>query len=376
MAAIRSRLVRAFALCDDVRMKLTRRLGVAVLVVVACTEDNPFAGEDTSSSTAAEATTSGSAGADTNTGATQAADSSESAPDPTSDASTATSMDTTGEAACPIGTHVCVPAVPEGWMGPVSIAEGPTSERDAGCIDAYATDETVAYDDLDAPEAVCTCLCGDPVGSSCDIELVVDNNAGCGSPSDDWVITPNVCLESVAGSPGSYWQATATPPDGTCAEMPSDELPEAEFETRVRLCSASEDGPGVCDDSGVCSPIPVAPFAEELCVYADGELECPEGYEQQRILYRDIMDTRGCSTCTCGVEGECTGSVYLFGSSACNDDLIGSVSLNGSCLQYNLGATAGELSGTFEVESTCEPSGGVAEGEARGADPVTLCCRA
>jgi hypothetical protein len=369
----RRRLVRAFALCDDVGMNWTRRLGVAVLVVVACTEDNPFAGDDTGSSTA-DATTS----ADTNTGATQSADSSESADDPTTDASTGMATDTGAETTCPIGTHACVPAVPPGFSGPVAVIEGPITERDAGCVGAYAIDATVAYDGLEAPEAVCACECGDPVGEGCDIELVVDDSAGCGTPTDDWIIPTNTCVESVAGAPGSYWQATATPLDGTCAPKPSMDVAEAQFATRVRVCSPSELAPGLCEGSGVCSPIPVAPFEEKLCVYAESEKSChrEDGYEVRRLVYRDFFDTRGCSACTCGIEGECTGGVYLFGSSLCNDDLIGTVSIDGACVQQNLGATAGELTASFEVNATCEPSGGEPEGEALGTHPITLCCRA
>lgn len=365
-------------------MNWQRRLGLAVLVVVGCTETNPYAGEDGSSSTgpttgaADDAGPSTSVTASATTPTTASEDESESAEGTSAD-SVSTTVDTTGPEACPIGTHVCVPAVPEGWLGPVALVEGPTSERDPGCGELYGAEATVAYDDLVAPAAVCTCTCGEPSDTSCDVELARDNSAGCGSPTNTWGVPVNGCVPAVSGSPGSYWQASAPPPDGTCEETATDDVDEAEFDTRVRLCSASERGPGVCEDGGVCSAIPVAPFGEALCVYAEGDLECPadSGYDVRRVVHRDLVDNRGCTTCSCAIEGECTGSVYLLNTTDCSGmTLAGSAAINGACSLVNLGVESAEMSASFEVEASCDPSGGAPEGEAVATDPVTLCCRA
>lgn len=352
------------------------------VVVAGCTEPNPGAVGDDGSSTGTEPTTTDASmtGA-TMTGATMTdpsmTDAEETVGDSTTDDSSATTLDTsTGEPACPIGTHLCLDAVPDGWLGPVALLESPTSERPAACADPFAIESIVAYDDLEAPDADCTCECEAPDDASCDIELVVDNTAGCGSPTDDWIIPTNSCVGTVAGAPGSYWEATATPPDGTCNELASENVAEAEFTARLQLCTQSRPSPGVCDGADLCAPVPVSPFQDRVCIYAEGELECPRDsdYAVRRLVYRDILDTRGCSTCTCGIEGECNGNVFLFGSEGCDDDVVGGVTIDGACVQVNLGATAGELSASFEVDATCEPSGGTFEGTAVGTDQVTVCC--
>ncbi len=380
-------VVRASALCDDAGMHSQPGLVVVLCIVAGCTEPNPAADGGGDSSTGSDATTTGATmtGA-TMTGATMTdatttdvttTDADETIGDPTTEESSATTLDTsTGEPACPIGTHLCLDAVPDGWFGPVALLEFPTSEPPGACADPFAIESIVAYDDLVAPDAECTCDCDAPLGAGCDIELVVDTTAGCGSPTDDWNIPLNSCVGAVAGAPGSYWQATATPPDGTCNENATENVVEAEFAARLQLCTQSRPSPGVCDGGDLCAPVPVSPFEDRVCIYAEGEFECPRDsdYAVHRLVYRDILDTRGCSTCTCGIEGECNGNVFLFGVNDCGEAPVGGVTIDGACVQVNLGVTAGELSASFEVDATCEPSGGTFEGTAVGSEPVTVCC--
>jgi len=371
-------MVLPLALCHDGGVRVERR-GVALVLatVCGCTEANPFADGDTSTSAADGSTTlSDSTGPTTMPGDTSSATATdESSTNGTNDPTT----DTTGETACPLGTHVCVAAAPEGWSGPVALIGDTPEDPEPECAAPFPAAGTVAYGELVAPPADCTCECGNPSGAACVRTIVRDNNAGCGSPTQQWQLAVQDCTKAISGTGSQYWQATTGPITGNCTETATDEVVDAAFAERETLCAADEASAGACTGTDVCTPIPIAPFtADALCIWADGDLECPMdlGYDTRRVLFRDLLDTRGCSGCSCTIAGECTGAVYLFGIDGCDADFVAAtLTFDGACQQVASTITAAELTGSWDVDASCQSNGGEPEGAAAGVDPVTICCR-
>jgi hypothetical protein len=356
----------------------TRRfVGLGLVAVFACTEPNPFVDADTGTQT--DAATAGSATSSATSSATTSADSTPGDSDTSMTSATTNdpTLDSSGEPACAIGTHTCVPAAPEGWSGPVALVDDTPEDPDPGCLDPFPTPSTVVYDGLVAPPADCTCTCGDAVGETCTRVLVVDNSAGCATPTNEWDIGSG-CVSAVVGAANQYWRATTEPLTGTCGPPQfGDEIVDAEFSERHTLCAADEVTAGACAAGDVCTPIPIAPFtADALCIWADGDLECPMdlGYDTRRLTFRDFTDDRACATCSCDLVGECTGTVYLFSDSCDSMFASATLTLNGACLQVPAGIENAE-NGAWDVDASCQEVGGTPMGAANGTEPVTICCR-
>ncbi|HET6582447.1 MAG TPA: hypothetical protein VFG69_03345 [Nannocystaceae bacterium] len=358
-------------------MACRRLLALALALTSACTEPNPFAGDESSGdpTSSSTSTSTGSTGAPIGTDETSAS------PMDSSGGGTSSGTDdaTTGSVACPIGTHVCVTAAPEGWSGPSAIMDEATRAPEGACAAPYPVWQAIGFDDLDAPAAECGCSCAGPMNAGCsNLQLVRDNSAGCGSPSATWNLDTQNCYTAPEGTANQYWQATTGGLDtGTCTAQPTTMISPAVFGGRHRLCGTGESEPGTCDGSDVCSPIPVAPFGGDLCIWRDGDEPCPPdiGYDARRLIYGDKDDQRACSTCSCGLSGECTGVVYLFGSDGCGGDFAaGTAVFDGLCVQVPSNVTEVDVS-NLQVDAACTPSGGQSTGVAVGSAPITVCCR-
>ena len=273
----------------------------------------------------------------------------------------------------------CVALAPDGWAGPVALIDDTPEDPEPTCAGAFPTLQSTAFDGLVAPAADCSCDCAGPSAVECWPTIATDNSAGCGSPTSESVIADADCHAGVNGAAGSYWEATAPSIEGNCTPESGEEIVDAEFGQRHTLCAADEAAIGACPGDEVCTPIPIAPFTvDALCIWAEGDLECPAdlGYDTHTLLFRDLLDTRGCSGCSCDVVGECTGSVYLFDSNDCDGmTVVGTVVIDGACGLVSLAVGSAELSANYEIDASCEPVGGEAEGAAAGTEPVTLCCR-
>jgi hypothetical protein len=354
-------------------MACRRLLALALALPYACTEPNPNAGDDGTSDAASTSVT---------TGATTSSADGMTTTSATAGPSTSAGDDgTTGSFACPIGTHLCVPVPPPGWSGPAGVIDDTPLDGEAGCADPYGVAQTIGFDALDAPEAVCGCTCDGPSGSvGCtQLELVRDNTAGCGSPTDSWMLSTQACFASPEGIANQYWQATTGGLNsGVCRSVETEEIPPAVFGGRHTLCGASEIETSLCPGDDVCSPIPIAPFAGELCIWKGGDRECPPdiGYDVRRLLFEDVLyDTRECSACICALEGECTGVVYLFGDDGCEGQFAaGTLVFDGACVQVASNVTEVDISG-YDVEASCNPSDSQPLGTVVGTEPLTVCCR-
>lgn len=360
-------------------------------MAIGCSEPNPLAMGDTSSGGTDGTTTMTSTTIDPTTTMSTTIDPTttmSTTNDPTTETTddmTTSPVDTsTGAAACDTSSHRCVPDVPAGWEGPVALRYSEPAARDPGCAAPYDEPGVVVYADLLASAHNCDCACGEAENVNCsDVTLIGDDTAGCGSPlgsmdvGEDCTAMP-VALQ-IAGT--SRWRATATYEGGECEPQPTVDIGPAEFDDRVTLCGAEPDA-AICEDGGICVPLPGDAHDGQICIWQLGSLDCPDdAWTQQTVLYQGLDDDRGCTVCTCGeATGDCDGTVALGTTANCvGGQAVASIGVDGDC---QAGASAqiargASITGSLTpVDPQCTPSTSVQTGSLAVTGEVTRCCLA
>ena len=326
---------------------------------------------------------------------------------------------------------VCIPAIPDGWNGPVATRTIGIEEDIPPCGGEAYTDLQVsdAFAGLQADDYECGCECN-PGSLSCagDAELQLsDYPPGAGlSPCT----SPNyVYDETIAsGAPQSVSIPMAdirgvvlgndpsTNVAGSCTPNATTQASPAGFGTRTIACGTFDGSPQGCGD-GLCVPQPSAPYEAGVCVWAEGDLDCPAGFDDRTLYHSDFSDTRDCTACTCGsasgscenasirVRGWCDvdGSICFGptcgpgGTFPCEEDFEGTIAdfsvcepigavdfctpLCGDgeiCASCSLSHTLEELRDiTYQAgtpDASCPPSGGNPIGSVSGTEPLTMCC--
>lgn len=343
--------------------------------MVACTEPNPYAmpATDTTGTTTGASTSTGGLEVGTTTSpetttSTAGADTSGSAG---SDGST-------GPLACPLDTHACAPVAPDGWSGPLAVRADTPDAPMQDCPADYPLTEDVAFAGLSAPPFVCDCDCAAPVGAGCSsVTLRRSVESDCSPVTATWEVLVDACLD-IPAQLGAYWQAPTPDVDsGSCVAVPTVTPTDAAFAERLTLCGLSAYGPEVCDDGSACVPLPTAPLDGRICIWQDGEHECPgDGpYTAASVYHRDRDDDRGCAACSCGdPDGTCGGVVQLVSNNTCDEFLWGNVPTNNSCfMAINQTVQAVRYDQT-SVTASCAPSAPAATGEVVATGPITVCC--
>lgn len=367
-------------------------LVVAAVVLSGCTESNPFLGETegtgtpggssgttmTTGSTSGLATT-GAATGDTGTTTTPV----DPTVDPSADSSTDSPTDggsTTHEpAVCDEATHLCVPAAPLGWLGPVAVLENPSDDATPTCAGDYPSFSMEVFGDLQAQAAECDCDCGAPNNATCStITVERDDDVSCGvGPLQTWQL--GGCSNSIGGPAGNYWRARAQVSGGTCTAMPTVDVPPAGFTTRLTACGLAVVDVGGCAGDDRCIPAPAEPLDGRVCIWQPGDLQCPEGgWTARSVLHEGLADNRGCSACGCGMaQGSCTGSVLATNTSCgAGATAFESISLNAACEQVSFQVTSMGVSGNPTPSNpTCTPWNSSPVGAADPVSPITVCCR-
>jgi len=295
--------------------------------------------------------------------------------------------ETTGPASCG-GGNVCVAEAPAGWAGPVVWAETPIADEAPECPAAYPELAFEAFDDLQAAPAVCDCECGTAGGASCaTITLEYHNtDSACISPDDTYTINPSgSCTSGPSEGSGRYWEvADPGVSGGSCTPSASVEIADVAWNSQSTVCGGATLDSGSCIADQLCVSQPAADFESRLCVWQVGDLECPAGsYSDRFTRHASFEDDRNCSTCTCGdPEGECSGTVQLYGQSNCTPlggaGISATVDIGGDCergVTTSSHIVESARAGSLTVSNVaCEPSVGTAIGEAEPDDPYTLCC--
>ncbi len=270
----------------------------------------------------------------------------------------------------------CAPAIPVGWTGPVKVGGNAID-----CNGGFADPAGAFFVDFDPGEDACTCECS-PVDPSCaaTVEVQVWGDGGCAGPPDyTFDLGTDACaslgdmfppeLDDKGGAtPLSMDFFTIGPvviEGGTCEGVAS--FNEGGFGDSVQLCAPTAE-PSMCDDGGPC----IADNTD-VCVWQEGEHDCPDGYGIATVGFSGSDDARECGDCDCGTpEGICDSSIVLQtaecggGAPISNDDCV------------NSGAAAIENATYDQGESTVSCGGGDGTapltGSVEATGPVTICC--
>jgi hypothetical protein len=158
----------------------------------------------------------------------------------------------------------------------------------------------------------------------------------------------------------------------TCLPSQPAVLPEAEWEADVFSCGGAELG-DVCD-AGVCTPRAPDGFAQQLCIYTQGDNTCPDGpYSERAVLFSTVQDDRGCTACECGDPPaiSCAGVFDLYDGNDCTGNVVATGPSNGCTAAVG----AGSIHVNLDADTTCpvttpsEP-----EGSAEPSGLFTFCC--
>jgi hypothetical protein len=142
---------------------------------------------------------------------------------------------------------------------------------------------------------------------------------------------------------------------------------------RAAICRAPEAKSGGCEAGRQCVAEPGDDT--KLCVYREGEHDCPGNkFEQRQLYYREVTDTRSCSACACsGPNCSYTCSVFNADDTSCASPIIKLTSAE-QCVQVNPSADKLRVGATIEGDGACKASGGESGGGVSGSRPVTVCC--
>jgi hypothetical protein len=264
---------------------------------------------------------------------------------------------------------VCVPAAPSPWSPPGVLHEG---ESAAPCEGAFGSEAYVGHDEPSGEPAECesSCECTNPVSSGCSTPYVCQKSGSCGGTCNAGGVSGTGCLTS----PGASTHIVVTSWDsGSCtpSEAPTPTLAPATWGAEARLCTSSA-AAGGCEEAEVCVPR----VAEEtpLCVFHEGDEECPEGFDDRRVVYfGDFADGRACSDCECGYASDgCEVTATAFSEAGCT----------GTETELLIDACNTGNAASFFVEEgppsnpRCNAYGGDPTGDVEAAEPTTVCCRA
>jgi len=283
---------------------------------------------------------------------------------------TDTASDTGAVGLCGPGAQ-CVTAPPEGWFGPVAIHLGEVGGTPPDCAAGY-------------PEKGLSLLAGyaDPEPASCDCECVLQNANSCTAYAYDMdascaqyqtYIPINMACQPAAIDGGAYFYTYAMG-QPFCQGMVTENIPEPQWEAQLTTCKADGVG-GECGDDSICTPIVPEGFEDTLCIYMEGEQDCPAGdFTEQFVHHSGVVDDRDCTYCGCGPAPatNCTGTLNVFSSADCSGDPIANCSTN-ACTS---GITGGQSVSVDYGESVGCPvmTPPAVEGSIAPTGAFTYCC--
>ena len=139
-----------------------------------------------------------------------------------------------------------------------------------------------------------------------------------------------------------------------------------------------------CTDPGMLC-VPTAeppPEGFSLCIYHEDDRDCPMGWPDKHVFYKDYDESPVCTPCTCSdpMGGECSAIVSVYQDTGCSTLLQATFATSAdpaACYAVSPGAALGskEVSDVSYQPGSCAPSGGDLVGEPIALEPSTFCCR-
>jgi hypothetical protein len=272
------------------------------------------------------------------------------------------------------GGFVCVPDAPAAWNGPVALYDGDPSAKPAGCPSEHPIQSYAGFRDLAATPAICSaCSCGAPSVTCTAASLELDTAACAQQKGSVLQPVPGQCgpVSPPAGV-ASYKAAAPTGVAGACVPAGgTPTLPSPNWGGASLACGGGGLGGG-CGNKAACAAVSTPPFGAKLCVYRTGDNACPAGFEDKHSFVNTVVDTRGCSPCSCGGgAATCSATTTVFSDGACAT-AIADVPNDGSCVDAAAGSS---IQIQITKSGSCPASGGSPTGALQEAPPkTTVCC--
>ena len=268
----------------------------------------------------------------------------------------------------------CMTPAPDGWMGPIAVHRGPLEGTPPACADGFPSGGLTLYEGFHDPgPASCGCECGINLVNYC-TKYLFDWEAGCGSQVGQINFTGSDCDELTSSGGTSFYMFGQGQP--VCQPTKIIEAPDVPWDNLVSSCAGAAMGDACAD--GVCTPEPPEGYEAGLCIFAQGDMECPAGdFSEKLMLHSGTDDMRNCGPCTCGTGSPtCTGTLDVFSSADCSGAPLASLDASSfTCVDGTGDAQSAVV--TFDADPTCpvemvpEPVGDIApSGE------FTYCCEA
>jgi hypothetical protein len=265
-----------------------------------------------------------------------------------------------GHAVDPDGgaTCNCLPAVPDGWDGPL------VADELADCAAPWADRVEQLHGGLDAGAHTCTCSCTTPP-AECNALRTDQNDCSIGCGGNAGPLSVGACAAAATGSCSTYLIVTVDG-GGPCTPKLDERKDPVGWARDARLCHGASAAKGVCDGAQVC--VPDRPASGGYCIAHTGDLPCPPSWPQQRTYYDGADDTRGCEACSCG-DGGAACEVAEYAAAGCNEAQRIGTQEPEQC------AAASPFVKLLRGAASCVPDGGAPKGDVAPTGQRTVCCR-
>lgn len=273
----------------------------------------------------------------------------------------------------------CVPAVPAGWQGPVALWEGEGDAPSCNRAGYYPTGQgslpTRLLEPAEAsvcPECTCTPI-SDAGCNQASVAYYASDDCGGAAVT---VAASDTCEPISVAAPALSARLSAPVAAGACepVETGPSTSPPVKLAAARSCGEPSLEGLG-CSEEALCLARPLMPFLASVCVFSDGDLDCPGAFPDRReTFYRVNSDGRTCRPCRCGVPSCVGDATESADDSSCSDPTRLSP---GTCT-----SVAADDNETRSVHydaaapATCQPGLTGPVGEYALQDPITFCCRA
>jgi hypothetical protein len=193
----------------------------------------------------------------------------------------------------------------------------------------------------DPGPAQCTCSCGLNVAGLCTASAYVstDGATTCDYANYQMLTMEDECEPMTVN--GSIYLSAYTQGAASCQSEVERIAPDPVWDLEVRGCRGAELG-AECDDQGrQCVPRAPAGFEDWLCIFSEGDLECPAGdYSEKTLLHSGVDDTRACGPCACDMPpvSSCTGTWELYDNDDCTGNVVTTSPLSGCAVASNVGS--------------------------------------
>jgi hypothetical protein len=218
----------------------------------------------------------------------------------------------------PCAAGMCAEVVPDGWFGPVLRWDTePDSEMPPPLCNDDGPDPsfTLLGGYADPGPVTCECTCGLNIGALCtSYAYLYEGAQDCSGASMLQMLTTEDECESVTINDGSIQTYAYTAGAATCSADVTEDIPDVPWDLQVAGCRNAEWG-AECGNKRACLPPVPDGFSDQLCIFANGDMECPGGdYSEKTVLYSGADDDRRCGPCACDTPpvSTCTGTFEFY----------------------------------------------------------------